>query len=134
MINTFDSYHEQARKPLSFCEMEKILAEINEEIGMDEDALDLYSELKLKAAEYTNFRAKWASMSLKEQAEIDGLRTAKHDSLITHFNMLARYLKSKGKRAEWRTYLGDPELDLENRKRIGDMGNFIAFVEALHAR
>lgn len=134
MINSLKSYNKRAVMPLSIDEMEKILKEMNEEIGNDEDALELYEELKEKAREYTNIRAGWSALSIADKAKTDPLRTAKHDSLITHFNMLARYLRNNEKKAAWRDLLGDPALDPENRKRIGDMGNYISFVEALNAR
>ena len=61
-------------------------------------------------------------VSREEKMDIDPLRTSHHDSLIIHFNMLARYLRMQGKKAEWRERLGYKEDDRFNRKTIGDFG------------
>ena len=104
--------------------------EIIKEIGTDPDALELYDELVLKSIEYSAIRATWTLMKM----DMDESRTNKHNSLIVKFNQLARYLKMKGMPAIWRDLLGYEEEDKINRKRIGDMGCFIAFVHGINAR
>ncbi|MGN9012499.1 hypothetical protein ACTNBP_07090 [Oliverpabstia intestinalis] len=37
-------------------------------------------------------------MSKEEKIDTDSLRTSHHDSVITHLNMLARYLKMQGEK------------------------------------
>ena len=64
----------------------------------------------------------------------DSRRTSAHDSVIMHINMLARYLKMQGSETAWRDVLGDEKEDPSNRKRIGDFGCYLAFVNALAAR
>ena len=108
--------------------------EIIKEIGTDPDALELYDELVLKSIEYSAIRAKWTLMNTEEKMDMDESRTNKHNSLIVKFNQLARYLKMKGMPAIWRDLLGYEEEDKINRKRIGDMGCFIAFVHGINAR
>ena len=72
--------------------------------------------------------------SREEKMETDSLRTSHHDSLIIHFNMLARYLRMQGKEAAWRDQLGYEEDDRYNRKKIGDFGCYIVFVNSLGVR
>jgi len=57
-----------------------------------------------------------------------------HDSVITHFNMLARWLRKQGQPANWRDELGDVEKDPALRKRIGDFACYMVFVSALLER
>ena len=40
----------------------------------------------------------------------------------------------QGKAALWRDKLGYEEYDKLNRKRIGDMGCYLAFIHAINAR
>lgn len=108
--------------------------EMNEEIGNDTDAIELYEELLRKAIEYSLVRAKWTTMSTEEKADADQGRTFKHNSLIVKFNQLAKYLKMQGKAALWRDKLGYEEDDKLNRKRIGDMGCYLVFIHAINAR
>ena len=91
-------------------------------IGNDADAIELYGELIEAALKYAEIRSKWTRLSREEKMDIDPLRTSHHDSLIIHFNMLARYLRMQGKKAEWRERLGYKEDDRFNRKTIGDFG------------
>lgn len=86
------------------------------------------------ARKYAEIRALWTGLSREEKMDIDPLRTSHHDSLITHFNMLARCLRMQGKKAAWRDQLGYEEDDRFNRKAIGDFGCYIVFVNSLCAR
>lgn len=54
--------------------------------------------------------------------------------MITHFNMLARYLKQQGKAAPWRDALGYEKDEPCNRKAIGDFACYLAFVNGINAR
>lgn len=119
---------------LPFEEAISIHEEMNEEIGNDTDAIELYEELIQKAIEYSLIREKWTTMSTEEKADADQGRTFKHNSLIVKFNQLAKYLKMQGKAALWRDKLGYEEDDKLNRKRIGDMGCYLVFMHAINAR
>lgn len=133
MIQLFEDYlHE--KKSLSLGEMQKLHRNIAEEIGTDQDALELYDELLKTAVRYAGIRAKWPLLSQKEKMDQDSSRTSAHDSVITKFNMLSRCLKMHGKKAEWRDILGDADADSYNRKRIGDFACFLAFINGLNAR
>lgn len=135
MINIF-SYDEylKTKKALSFEEMQALHREITEEIGSDAEAMELFDELIRTATRYSRYRADWLLLDNNQKMDIDSSRTACHDSVITHVNMLARYLKSLGKEAKWRDTLGYEEEDPYNRKRIGDFACYLVFVNSLNAR
>ena len=121
-------------KAITFNEMQDLHSDMLSEIGNDADAIELYGELIEAALKYAEIRSKWTRLSREEKMDIDPLRTSHHDSLIIHFNMLARYLRMQGKKAEWRERLGYEEDDRFNRKTIGDFGCYIIFVNSLCAR
>ena len=135
MINIF-SYDEylKTKKALSFEEMQALHREITEEVGSDAEAMELFDELIRTATRYSRYRADWLLLDNNQKMDIDSSRTACHDSVITHVNMLARYLKSLGKEAKWRDALGYEEEDPYNRKRIGDFACYLVFVNSLNAR
>lgn len=133
MLSTYEDYL-STEKSLSLESMVKLHCDMINEIGSDSDALELYDELVDKATRYALFRAEWLLMGKEEKADRDSSRSACHNSLIVKFNMLARYLKMQGKAAAWRDTLGYEEDDKYNRKRIGDFGCYIVFVNSINAR
>lgn len=126
--------YEKMSGALALEDMIRLHREMLEAIGNDEDGLELYGELLLKAVEYAGIRARWYRMSRAEKQEADEGRTAKHDSLIVKCNQLARYLKQQGRDVSWREELGYEEERRVNRKRVGDMGCYLAFVSGLLSR
>lgn len=131
--NTFESYRNEPYA-LDFDKMRSLHGELLTEIGDDPDAAELYDDLTDAAAKYAAIRAVWLGMSAEERAEADPMRTSHHDSLIVHFNMLARYLRMQGKSASWRDELGNEEENRYFRKTIGDFGCYIVFVNSICAR
>lgn len=131
--NTFEKYMEEPHS-LSMEQMQDIHRKLIEEIGKDPDAVELYEELIAVATRYAAIRAGWQQLSREEKMDRDPSRTSCHNSVITHFNMLARYLKMQGKQAEWRDLLGYEEDDKYFRKTIGDFGCYLVFVNSLCAR
>ena len=107
---------------------EQCYSEIKKNSEIDDTTRELWFCLLSKAIEYTEWRARWSIMSMEEKMEKDDSRTSCHNSLITHFNMLSRYLDSIGIIHSWRSNIGD------YRKDIGDFGNYIVFREALNNR
>lgn len=124
----------KTKRALSIDEMELIRQVILEEIDGDEEGTALFRRLLAKSIRYTSIRAGWGLLSAEEKADADEGRTAAHDSIITHFNMLSRYLENKGKDISWRETLGDISADPYNRKRIGDMAGYLVFAESLMQR
>ena len=130
------SYNEYLglNKTISFEECKKLHQDMLEEIGRDEDAIEMYDYMIEKATEYVVLRSNWTTRDREWKMNEDPRRTATHDVLINHFNMLARYLKSIGKTADWRDALGYVEDDPANRTTIGDFACFIVFIHALNGR
>ena len=133
MVCTYEEYLKQP-KAITFGKMQIFHAEMLAEIGADVDALELYDELIKIATRYATIRANWLLLSREEKNEQDSSRTSCHNSVIIHFNMLARYLKQQGRTAAWRDELGYEEDDPYNRKAIGDFACYFAFVNGINAR
>ena len=104
---------------------EKMLLEID---FNDSDIKEIWNDLIQNCLEYAAIRSKWLTYTQDQRREKDSVRTAKHNVLISSFNMLSRYLEKIGKGISWRNALGD------ERKRIGDFACYIAFIFGLNAR
>ena len=108
--------------------------EMAEEIGSDEDAVELYGDLLAAAVKYMDSRAHWPLWSREEKLENDAARTSRHNMVILSFNQLARYLKMQGKAAAWREKLGEENDNSNFRKRLGDFACYLVLVNSLLAR
>ena len=97
----------------------------------DEDGKEIFDEYIAAAIKYAAIRAGWNLLSREEKADTDANRTACHNKVIFHLNILSRYLASKGKDISWCDELGDEN---ENRKKIGDFACYVALMEGLDAR
>jgi hypothetical protein len=104
---------------------EKMLAEID---FNDSDVKELWDDLIKNAIEYVSIRSQWLTFAREERMEKDPARTSVHNSLISSFNVLSRYLEKIGKDVSWRARIG------EDRKRIGDFACYIVFIFGLNAR
>ena len=133
MVCAYEEYLTQP-KAIRFEKMQTIHTEMLAEIGANMEALELYDELMKVTTRYATIRANWLLLNREEKIEQDSGRTSCHNSVITHFNMLARYLKQQGKAAAWRDKLGYEEDDLYNRKAVGDFACYLAFVNGINAR
>lgn len=127
MLSTYEDYLSQPGS-LTWEEMLSLHKEIMTEAGQDEDAADLYKDLLTAAAKYSESRAHWHLWDKGKKLAEDSTRTSRHNQVIDCFNILARYLRTKGNPAVWREVLG------EDRRRIGDFACFLIFVESLNAR
>lgn len=133
MITTYEEYIKPP-KAQPFEQMQAIHKQIVLEVGNDPDALGLYDDFIKVATRYAAIRANWLLLSREEKLDQDSGRTSCHDSVITHLNMLARYLKQQGKTAAWRDELGYEEDGSYNRKAIGDFACYLVFVNSINAR
>ena len=133
MLQNIDDYMKMDNS-LTLDEMREIHAAMLNEIGSDPDSLDLYHDLCKAAVRYANMRARCNTMSLDEKSAEDHNRTGSHNALIDQFNMLARWIRKQGSPAAWRDALGYVDEDPTLRRRIGDMGCYLAFVAALLER
>lgn len=132
-MNTYEEYL-SLEKALTTEQMKSIHKEIIEGTQGDPDAVELYEDFVSASIKYAEIRAEWSIMTRPQKLEKDSLRTALHNSVIIQINMLARYLRRKGKDPLWRDLLGDEETDRIYRKRIGDFACYIAFVNAVCSR
>lgn len=94
----------------------------------DSDTKELWDDLLENTLKYSAIRSQWLTYSREERIEKDPGRTSVHNSVISSFNVLSRYLEKIGKEVSWRVQLG------EERKRIGDFACYIAFIYGLNAR
>ena len=132
-MNTYQDYLKMDLS-LTVDEMENLYCQMIEEVGNDEIALELYEDLLDQARKYQDYRAKWFSWTREEKMENDPIRSSCHNTLIVKFNVLARFLRSSGKKASWREVLGNEEENPYVRKRIGDFACYMIFIEAISAR
>ena len=133
MLFTLKDY-ESIPRTIKFADFQHLHSLMQEEIGEDEEALELYFSLVEIATDYARIRSQWSIYDREWKIRNDEFRTHIHDSLIIRFNVLARYLQSIGKEAVWRKELGDEKRNPENRKCIGDFGCYLAFVHGLSTR
>ena len=129
-----DRYEEYLKRidTLTIEQASEIYRTIIESLDLDEnDDREILQDYLMAAAKYANVRACWNILSREEKMDTDANRTACHNKVILHLNILARYLASKGKDVSWRDELGDDSL---HRKKIGDFACYVACLEGLHAR
>lgn len=129
-----DRYEEYLKRidTLTIEQASEIYRTIIESLDLDEnDDREILQDYLMAAAKYANVRACWNILSREEKMDTDANRTACHNKVILHLNILARYLASKGKDVSWRDELGDDSL---HRKKIGDFACFVACLEGLNAR
>lgn len=122
-INTFGGYLKEPHT-LTFDQMQQLHEEMVQEIGNDFDARELYDDLVDVATKYAAIRAKWQSVSREDKMNQDSMRTSHHNSVIIHFNMLARYLRMQGKKQ-------NGGIDSDMKKRIGIFGRQLVISDAI---
>ena len=129
-----DRYEEYLKRidTLTIEQASEIYRTIIESLDLDEnDDREILQDYLMAAAKYANVRACWNILSREEKMDTDANRTACHNKVILHLNILARYLASKGKDVSWRDELGDDSL---HRKKIGEFACYVACLEGLNAR
>ena len=129
-----DRYEEYLKRidTLTIEQASEIYRTIIESLDLDEnDDREILQDYLMAAAKYANVRACWNILSREEKMDTDANRTACHNKVILHLNILARYLASKGKDVSWRDELGDDSL---HRKKMGDFACYVACLEGLNAR
>lgn len=118
MKNTFADYIKEPYA-LEFDQMKMLHEDLLSEIDDDPDTIELYEELIDAATKYAAIRAKWGRMTREEKMDTDSLRTSHHNSVIIHFNMLARYLRMQGKKRLGAMHLGMMKVtDITGRRLV----------------
>ena len=130
------SYSEYLEKPsvLTFEDMTRIHAAIIAGIGEDEEAEAVYDKLVRAGTNHIDTRAGWKLMPKPVRKERNDERTARHNAVIIALDELAECLEAKGKDTAWRKEIGFETEDKVNRKRCGDFGCYIAFINSINAR
>ena len=131
-----NNYQDYLKMPLALTldEMNHIHAQMLEELGEDEIALELYEDLLEQSRKYHYYRSNWVVWSREEKMDNDPARSICHDTLLIKFNVLARYLRQNGKPALWRDTLGDETVDRYVRKRVGDFACYLILIDAISSR
>ena len=127
MVYTYQDYKGRVNE-ITIEECMELHQMIKSEIRDDEEAEEIYADLLEKALDYIPYRVRWTYKDREWRNRYDESRTMCHDSMITHFNMLARYLRQQGRSAEWRDKLGD------DRRRIGDFAGYLVYVQSIGGR
>lgn len=133
MIYGYQNYQKE-RESLRLEECRRIQEVMAKEIGKDSHALELYDNIIRASVEYIGIRTQWALLDKESRKAINDQRTEKHNAVIDSFDQLASYLKSKGKSCTWRDLIGYEKDGKYFRKRIGDMGCYLAFLTSLSTR
>lgn len=94
----------------------------------DVELSNLVSVMITRAIAYAEFRSKWLLMTTQEQLEVDETRSRHHDLFISSINKLSICMYQKGFSNGWEDELGT------DRKRIGDLACYIAYVYSVNAR
>ncbi len=123
MLNSFADYRHRP-DALALEDFVRIHGKLMEQVT-DEDRLEAYLDVLLAAQEYVVYRQRWNLMGVFERALIDDERTEKHDEVIRRMEILEALTPDR----RWAE-----ELDLENRKRVGDMACWLMFVAGINAR
>ena len=127
MVYTYQDYKGRVND-ITIEECMELHQMIKSEINDDKEAEEIYADLLEKALDYIPYRVRWTYKDREWRNRYDESRTMCHDSMITHFNMLARYLQQQGRSAEWRDKLGD------DRRRIGDFAGYLLYMQSIGGR
>ena len=130
------TYREYLEKPsvLTFEDMNRLHEAILADMADDPEAKALYDRLVRAGTLYVETRAGWKLMPKDVRRERNDERTARHNNVIIGLDLLADYLREKGLPAAWRNEIGYEAEDKVNRKRCGDFGCYLAFINAINAR
>lgn len=130
MIPTYDKAKEQ-HDLLDFETAHNIYSKMITGINLsDSEFKEYWDDFITGCIEYSNFRSLWLTLSREEKnnSDFDKRRTDTHNGLITKLNVVKRYLDNEGKNTNWFDEI------TQERKRIGDFANYIAYVYGLSSR
>ena len=117
-----------AKDALTFEECQNIHQTILNNIGNDEEILEVWSEFLQASISYAHIRSQWLLWEREERQQKDEGRTAKHERVIYCLKLLRRYLGKESVDISWFDAIED------NRKQIGDFACYIAYIYSINAR
>lgn len=113
---------------LSYSEAAEIYSEIVRDLDdRDPDHIEFYDDFVKKCIRYAGFRSEWRLKTTQEKLDIDSSRTSAHDAVIRGLTIISRLQGDKA--AGWMSML-----QLDDRKRIGDLACYVALWSGLEAR
>lgn len=133
MITTYAEYLEKP-SVLTFEDMTRLHEAIISAIRDVDGGEDAYDKLVRAGTNYIETRAGWKLIPKAVRKERNDERTARHNAVIIALDELADLLKKEGRDTAWRDEIGFEKDDKVNRKRCGDFGCYIAFVNSINAR
>ncbi|MDY2776597.1 MAG: hypothetical protein SOV02_08915 [Streptococcus infantarius] len=94
----------------------------------DEEGTEYWNEFISASVDYAKTRGEWLLLSREEKQAKDEARTVKHNKVIYTLKIFIAYSQQKGFAIDWFETIKD------NRKQIGDLACYIAYVYAVNAR
>lgn len=93
----------------------------------DEESLTYWKDFISASVAYSQARGEWLLLSREEKHAKDDTRTTKHNKFIYTLKIFIAYSKQKGNKFTWFETIKD------NRKQLGDLACYIAYVYAVNA-
>ena len=133
MITTYSEYLEKP-SVLTFEDMNRLHEVMLAGVRSLEGGEEAYDKLVRAGTNYIDTRAGWKLMPKPVRKERNDERTARHNAVIIALDELADKMKEAGLDTAWREEIGYEADDKVNRKRCGDFGCYIAFINSINAR
>ncbi len=133
MITTYSEYLEKP-SVLTFEDMNRLHEAMLAGVRSLEGGEEAYDKLVRAGTNYIDTRAGWKLMPKPVRKERNDERTARHNAVIIALDELADKMKEAGLDTAWREEIGYEADDKVNRKRCGDFGCYIAFINSINAR
>lgn len=134
------TYLTKDKDVLSFEESEKIYNTIVQDIDLNNsEEMEYWNDFINACSNYTAERSSWLLLNKKQRIDRDKNRSSIHDGLLVKLNIIRRVFESKNLNVEWfnvfkiDSILGDEKENI-NRKRVGDLANYIAYIYAINSR
>jgi len=113
---------------MNWNDAQKIAHDLNKYEAKDEDFFDLREDLNWASLRYSNLRFKWYVSDIDKKKDLDQERTASHNSLISCWNALCRYMNNQN------IELNSKALFPNDRKNIGDLACFFCAIIGIMSR
>lgn len=134
------TYLTKDKDVLSFEESEKIYNTIVQDIDLNNsEEMEYWNDFINACSNYTAERSSWLLLNKKQRIDRDKNRSSIHDGLLVKLNIIRRVFESKNLNVEWfnvfkiDSILGDEKENI-NRKLVGDLANYIAYIYAINSR
>jgi len=113
---------------MNWNDAQRIANELIKHESKDEDFIELRQDFFIASLRYSNLRFKWYFTDMENKKEMDKERTAAHNSLISCWNALCRYMNNQG------IELASNALFPNDRKNIGDLACYLCAIIGIMSR